>query len=197
MKILWQYFSILISYFLFYVSLILFYFLIHISFFFFFFFPFFLIHTHTLTFFFSLFPYFLFFPTTSSTHGPLLFFSLFPPFVFFPTTLHSRTFHTELSSFFLFLFLFSFFLSPFSLANSFASSFPSIPSKHTNFLGVLLIKTLPSKCIFQIILDINKIKKKDIQSNARWRGWRKKKKRMVWEWASGQRAQQRVPPVEF
>ena len=99
--------------------------------------------------------------------GPYFFFSLFPPFVFFPTTLHSRTFHTELSSFFLFLFLFSFFLSPFSLANSFASSFPSIPSKHTNFLGVFLIKTLPSKCIFQIILDINKIKKKDIQSNAR------------------------------
>ena len=126
-------------------------------------------HPHTYPYFFfffiSLFPLFSY--HFLHTWALTFFFSLFPPFVFFPTTLHSRTFHTELSSFFLFLFLFSFFLSPFSLANSFASSFPSIPSKHTNFLGVLLIKTLPSKCIFQIILDINKIKKKDIQSNAR------------------------------
>ena len=96
-------------------------------------------------------PYFLLF--FSFTHVPLLFFlyfllfsfslplpphtcpyffSLFPSFVFFPTTSHSRTFHAELSTFFLFLFLFSFFLSPFSLATSSASFFPSIPSKHTN-----------------------------------------------------------------
>ena len=152
MKILWQYFSFVILYSLFYVSLILFlfypYFLL--------FFPLFFSPPHTYPyFFFSLFPSFLFFPTTSSTHVPL--FSLFPSFDFFPTTSHFRTFRTELGSFFLFLFLFSFFLSPFSLTTLFASFFPSIPSKHTNFLGVLLIKTLPSKCISQIRLDINKI----------------------------------------
>ena len=42
--------------------------------------------------------------------------------------------------------------------------------------GILLIKTLPWKCISQIRLDINKIKKK-IRRNAGWRRRRKKKKR--------------------
>ena len=160
----------------------------------------------------SIFPSFfspLFF---SSTHVPLLFFlyfllssfslplpphtcpylfSLFPSFDFFPTTSHFRTFRTELGSFFLFLFLFSFFLSPFSLTTSSTSFFPSIPSKYANFLGVLLIKTLPSKCISQIRLDINKILKKYIQRNAHWRRRRKKKKRMAWEWALGQSREMR------
>ena len=169
MKILWQYFLILIFYSLFYVSLILFYpyFLL-----------FFLLHTRTLTFF------FLFFLLSSFSqplppHTCPYLFSLFPSFDFFPTTSHIIMFRTELGTFFLFLFLFSFFLSPFSLTTSSASFFPSIPSKHTNFLGVLLIKTLPSKCIFQIILDINKIKKKKIyrvmcveeDEERRRRGW--------------------------
>ena len=124
MKILWQYFSILISYSLFYVSLILFYFFIHI---FFFFSP---PHMHPYLFFlyFILSSFSLPLPPHTCPH----FFSLFPSFVFFPTTSHSRMFHAELSTFFLFLFLFSFFLSPFSLATSSASFFPSIPSKHTN-----------------------------------------------------------------
>ena len=128
MKILWQYFSILISYSLFYVSLILFYFFIHI---FFFFFLLFFSSTHAPL------PFFLYFLLSSFSlplppHMCPYFFSLFPSFVFFPTTSHSRTFHAELSTFFLYLFLFSFFLSPFSLATSSASFFPSIPSKHTN-----------------------------------------------------------------
>ena len=135
-------------------------------------------HTYPYFFFFFI-SFFPLFPYHFLHTRALTFFSLFPPFVFFATTSHSRTFHTELSSFFLFLFLFSFFLSPFSLANSSTSFFPSIPSKHTNFLGVLLIKTLPSKCIFQIILDINKIKKKKIyrvmcveeDEERRRRGW--------------------------
>ena len=90
MKILWQYFSILISYSIFYVSLILFYFFIHISFFFF---PlFFLLHTRTLNFFFL---YFLLssFSLPLPPHTCPYFFSLFPSFVFFPTTSPSRTFH--------------------------------------------------------------------------------------------------------
>ena len=97
MKILWQYFSILVSYSLFYVSIILFYFL---SIFFFFFPSFFLLHTRTLNFFFL---YFL----LSSSFLPLpphmwpYFFSLFPSFVFFLTTSHSRTFHFSASLFFL------------------------------------------------------------------------------------------------
>ena len=96
MKILWQYFSILVSYSLFYVSIILFYFL---SIFFFFFPSFFLLHTRTLNFFFL---YFL----LSSSFLPLpphmwpYFFSLFPSFVFFLTTSHSRTFHFSASLFF-------------------------------------------------------------------------------------------------
>ena len=45
-------------------------------------------------------------------------------------------------------------------------------------LGVLLIKSLPSKCISQIRLDRNKILKKKLQRNAHWRRRRKKKKRM-------------------
>ena len=164
MKILCQYFSILIFYSLFYVSLILFlfypYFLLFFS-------PLFFSSTHVPLLFFFL--YFLLssFPLPLPSHTCPYLFSLFPSFDFFPSTSHFRMFRTELGSFFLFLFLFSFFLSPFSLTTSSASFFPSIPSKHTNFLGVLLIKTLPSKCISQIRLDINKILKKNIQRNAR------------------------------
>ena len=106
----------------------LFYFFIHISFFFFPFF--FLLHTCTLILFLYFFVSSFFLPLPLYTCP--YFFSLFPSFVFFPTTSHSKTFHTKLSSFFPFLFLFSFFLSPFSLATSSASFFPSIPSKHTN-----------------------------------------------------------------
>ena len=72
---------------------------------------FFLLHTRTLT---------------------LFFFSFFPLFSL-PLPPHSRTFHRALFlplSFF--YYLFSFFLSPFSLATSSTSFFPSIPSKHTN-----------------------------------------------------------------
>ena len=105
-KILWQYFSILISYSLFYISLILFF--IHISFSLFS--PlFFLLHTRTLNFF-SLFPFFIFFPTTFSA---LTFFSLFPSFVFFLTTSHSKMFHFSTS--FLFFFFFFFFCFCFCL----------------------------------------------------------------------------------
>ena len=91
----------------------------------------------------------------SSTHMPLLFFfisffHLFP----YHFTLHNVPHRAKL-----FLPLsFSIFFLPFLLPLHLQFSFlPSIPSKHTNFLSVLLIKTLPSKCISQIRLDINKI----------------------------------------
>ena len=135
----------------------LFYFyFIHISFFFS---PLFFSSTHVPLLFFSLFPSFLFFPTTSSTHVPLLvffisFFRLFPYHFTLQNVLHRARLFLPLSFSIFFL---PFFLSPFSLTTLSASFFPSIPSKHTNFLGVLLIKTLPSKCISQIRLDINKI----------------------------------------
>ena len=77
------------------------------------FFPFFS-HPHTYPyFFFSLFPYFLFFPTTSSTHGPLLFFFFISSFCLFsyhftlPNVPHRAELFLPLS--------FSIFFLPFSL----------------------------------------------------------------------------------
>ena len=84
------------------------------------FFPFFFIHIS------------FFFFSPPHTYPYFFLFFLFPLFSL-PLPPHSRTFHKALFlplSFF--YYLFSFFLSPFSLATSSTSFFPSIPSKHTN-----------------------------------------------------------------
>ena len=83
MKILWQYFSILISYSLFYFPLFYFilFFLIHISFFF--------SPLHTYPLFFFLISFFPLFPCHFLHTRALTFFSLFPYFVLFPSTSHS------------------------------------------------------------------------------------------------------------
>ena len=89
-------------------------------------------------------------------------------FLFFLLSSFSLPLHTLERSTQSWALFFSIFFLPFLLPLRLQVSFlPSIPSKHTNFLGVLLIKTLPSKCISQIRLDINKFFFKNIQRNAR------------------------------
>ena len=102
-------------------------------------------------------------PKNFPLHTRALTFFLFFLLSSFSLPLHTLERSTQSWALFLSIFFLPFLL-PLRLQVSFL---PSIPSKHTNFLGVLLIKTLPSKCISQIRLDINNFFFKNIQRNAR------------------------------